>query len=236
MDPVLLTIWQFVRGDLPVALFEQWLYHSPGVEERLGTEQFLALVSADFRDADVVVQMKASLQHFARMQSELPCECVTLSDITVVGMEDSGVMMRHLVEVARRGEPYWWLSMSRCSVCQSAWLVAQEERQNDIFLLHRLTDAESRGVLGANRWPAHFDLYKTLLQLGRLAGRSFQFVDPIGDSSLAWTMADMARAEPGIGLVEIAQLLNLDHETAEIVAEQAMRQHHVQITFDHRRW
>jgi hypothetical protein len=161
---------------------------------------------------------------------------VTLPDTAVIDMGDPGDAMRSFVEVVLRGDPYWWLGMSRCTACQTAWLVAQEERQNDVYILRRLTRAESNSVVNANRWPNYLDLYATLLRLGRAAGHSAQFVDPVGDSSLAWTMADIARAEPDIALSELAKLLNLDYETAEIIAEQARLKDGVRITFDRESW
>lgn len=41
-------------------------------------------------------------------------------------------------EIKEFGEPCWWLSIYSCSACEQKWLVAQEERMNDIYILKRI--------------------------------------------------------------------------------------------------
>jgi hypothetical protein len=67
--------------------------------------------------------------------------------------------------MARRGEPIWWLSVDRCSECGQWWLVASEERINDVFLLRRLTDSVGKAAVGQDKWPIEFDRFSTLLRL-----------------------------------------------------------------------
>ena len=155
----------------------------------------------------------------------MECECVALPDTVVVDMANPGRSMVHFDELQVRGEPFWWLGVSRCAVCHTPWLVAQEERQNDVFVLRRLTTAELTGIVEANRWPTYLDKYETLLRLGHAAGHVAIFADPVGDSSLAWTMNDLARERPGITVQELAELLALDPGTAAIIADQAIIQH-----------
>jgi len=37
--------------------------------------------------------------------------------------------------------PFWWLVLYGCRSCGQGWLVAQEERHNDIFCMRRLDEA-----------------------------------------------------------------------------------------------
>ena len=138
----------------------------------------------------------------------------------------------HFQEIGQRGEPYWWLWLARCTACRTAWLVAQEERQNDIFLLRRLTEDQALGILERGDWPPDFDRYETLLRLGFKAGHKAIFADPMGDSSLGWTMRDLARERPGIRVSELAELLNLDMQTAVAVAREVIITHRADIIVD----
>jgi hypothetical protein len=135
-------------------------------------------------------------------------------------------------EIKKRGEPYWWLWLGRCRACNQAWLVAQEERQNDLFCMLRLSRVQSVAITDENRWPTDFDTYEALLGMGLKAGFHVRFVDPLGSSSLPWTIEDLARDRPGIRVSEIARLLRLDQALAFQLAERVVRQAGVSITFD----
>jgi hypothetical protein len=49
---------------------------------------------------------------------------------------------------------------------------------------------------------------------------------------LRWTIADLAKARPGIRVSELAELLNLDLETALTLAKRAVRDDAAVIEFD----
>jgi hypothetical protein len=229
VDSQLATVWRFVRGDTTPAEFEQWAYSETTLEALLGPELYMRIISTDYRDRDAVWRVRGELEHFARAAAPMACECVALADTAVVDMANPGRALDHLEEIRQRGDPYWWLHLSRCSACGTSWLVAQEERQNDVFLLHRLDDDEVRAAVENNIWPVDFDRYETLLRLGKAAGHSVTFLDPVGDSSLSWTMQDLARERPGIRLDELAALLNLDRDTAMVIAREAILVHGVEI-------
>jgi hypothetical protein len=67
--------------------------------------------------------------------------------------------------------------------------------------------------------------------MGLDAGRSVRFLDP-ADSSMPHTIADLARARPGIAVTEIAKLLSVEVRLATILATRAMEAEKVTITFD----
>ncbi len=147
-------------------------------------------------------------------------------------MGDHEGVFATLEERARRGPPIWWLALFTCGACAQGWLVAQEERQNDIFCLRRLGPDTVSNILAASAWPDEFDKYENLLLVGRRAGRSVRFLDPLGSSSLALTMADLARDRPGITLSELCTLLNLERDVAMELAQAVVAEQHVEITFD----
>lgn len=162
----------------------------------------------------------------------MSCECASLKDTVVVDMAHPGETMVTLAEIKSRGGEFWWLEVSQCSQCRTPWLVGHEERQNDVFVLRRLSEAEFRGILEGGVWPSYFDEYETLLRLGRDAGHTVRWVDPFGDSSLLSTITDLARQRPGIRVSELAELLDIDFETAATISEEASLSAGVSINLD----
>jgi hypothetical protein len=216
------TIWRFLRGDTSVRDFERWVYETPVLESILGNDLYMRLLAANYADPDTVLRLRSDLETAGRSGQRLLCECVTLSNTAVVDMANPGSSMAHFENVAERGEPYWWLSAERCGVCGTGWLVAQEERQNDVFLLRRITQDQLTRIMEQQEWPNDFDRYETLLRLGAEAGHRAVFADPVGDSSLRWSMQDLARERSRIRLSELASLLNVDLATARVIAVQAI--------------
>jgi hypothetical protein len=225
-------LWKFVRGDTPVEAFEPTIYDDSELEAWLGPQRYLDLISARFGDPEQVDAVRVGLRAFLSEMSPLKCECVTLPDLAVVDMGDHQAVFATLDESAVRGAPFWWLGLFTCRVCSQGWLVAQEERQNDVFCMRRLGAETVSGILARSVWPDEFDKYENLLVIGRRFGRSVRFVDPRGSSSLAATLADLARDRPGIKLSELCTLLNLERKVAEELAHAVVAAEHVDITFD----
>ncbi|OAI54788.1 hypothetical protein AYO44_14250 [Planctomycetaceae bacterium SCGC AG-212-F19] len=75
------------------------------------------------------------------------CECGRLDDPAVIDMGQHEEVFRTLEKVCTRGTPWWWLYASTCRACGQTWLVAQEERQNDVFILRRLDQATTEQLL-----------------------------------------------------------------------------------------
>ena len=232
LNHMIQKIWKFIRGDLSVKVFEKWLYSEDQLETMFGKALYFDVISANYSDNESIYQIKQLLSKFAHTSYPQKCHCIELPDVAVVDMgEDSEKVFQHHVEIKKRGEPYWWLYVNKCRECYQVWLVASEERQNDLYCLRRLDHQSLEDVLNKNQWPSYFDTYETLLHIGRKAGRSVRFVDQL-DSSLSLTIADLARERPGILVSELAQLLNLEFELATELSKRAVRDEHVQINFD----
>ena len=225
-------LWMFVRGDTAVDAFEPTIYDDSELEALLGPQRYLDLISARFSDPEQVDKVRAELRGWLLEMSPLTCQCVTLPDLAVVDMGDHEGVFATLEERARRGARYWWLALYTCGACSQGWLVAQEERQNDIFCMRRLGSETVSSILAGSAWPDEFDRYESLLDIGRRSGRSVRFVDPLGSSSLAATITDLARDRPGIKLSELCTLLNLEREVALELAKAVVAAEHVEITFD----
>jgi hypothetical protein len=158
------------------------------------------------------------------------CECGHLGDLTVVPMGHHEEVFRTLDIVRKRGMPWWWLYVSVCKSCGQTWLVAQEERHNDLFILRRLDEVATDRLMRDGVWPPDFDQYEELLKIGRAAGHSVRFFD-VADSPLLHTIADLAKERPGIRVSELASLLNLTPVVAADLARQVLSDT-VRITFD----
>jgi len=227
------NIWKFIRGDMLASDFENWVYSNSTLESLFGKTLYLEIVSANFSSKDTVFQLKKTLKEFAISSTNPSCMCLQLSNIAVVDMGDeSEEVFATLDQIKKRGNPYWWLSVYQCRECQQSWLVAQEERQNDVFCLYRLDEVTTEDIINNNRWAPIFDHYEDLLRIGLEAGKSVRFFEPSNSRSLRWTISDLAKEKPGINISEVAQLLNLDIQMAEEIARKVMREDGVNIAFN----
>jgi len=233
-DPALADLWRFVRGDATVAVFEQWIYaRSDELERRLGQEKALEVLAADYRSSEAVVRVKELLRDYLESVWTDECRCITLPKLAVIDMgEESNQALATIERRRARGEPFWWLWAGECTCCAQWWLVGQEERQNDVFCLRRLDDGEANALVEHNIWPSDFDSYEVLLRLSMEAGKSVRFVEPETAKSLRSTIEDLARARPGICVSELAELLNLDVDTAKRLARRVVHEEGVLVEFD----
>jgi hypothetical protein len=243
---ILQALWKFVRGDSTAVEFERWVYGEPELEMELGKDLYLATISTNFSNKEAVWALRCALAAHARARSTVECLCIRLKDMDVVDMgtfdapqpaferdrqwshED---VFRTLQTVKEHGAPLWWLFAARCRACGQAWLVGAEERQNDVYCMKRLDPGQLRKIIDEDRWPPDFEFYETLLRIGLEAGRRVLHIEPMA-SSMDATIADLARARPGIGVSEIAKLLNVDVVIARELARRAIKGNDLQITFD----
>jgi hypothetical protein len=198
----------------------------------LGRALYIDLISTAFGEAEEVNRLRTRLRTFAEGALTLACRCVTVADLDIIDMGEHDEFFATLDERKKRGEPWWWLHLEVCRVCGQGWLVAREERQNDIFCLRRLDEQAMAGIVERSVWPPDFDHYETLLRIGGDAGRSVRFLDPVGDSSLKWTIADLARERPGIRVSDLCSLLNIDREIAVTIARRVVTEQSAEICFD----
>jgi len=167
-DPFLSELWRFLRGDGGVAEFERWIYaHSDEIELRVGKQQALEVLAADFRSSEAIVGVKQLLRGYAERESAFECRCITLPTAAAIDMgADCDAVLDALEERRSRGEPFWWLWCGECVHCGQWWLVGQEERQNDVVCFRRLSGEEVAALVETNVWPPDFDSYEALVRWG----------------------------------------------------------------------
>lgn len=210
------TLWKFVRGDLTAPDFEVWLYAHKELEAGLGNALYLELRSANYRHHEDVFDVREKLR--TSLRPPLKCECLPLSGLAVIPMGCDGLDQRFFAtveEVRAYGRDLWWLHMSRCKVCGQNWMIAQEERIYDDYMLKRLTTEEARQIVENGKWPDDFLTYEKVLKVGQTFSKACRFLDPMS-YSLIDTVKDLKRGRPDITKAEMSALLGI---TIEHVSE-----------------
>jgi hypothetical protein len=160
---------------------------------------------------------------------QMTCQCGTLPLLADVPMGPHEAVFDTLGSEIRYGNPLWWLSALCCKACGQWWLVAADERINDVFLMRRLTDADLDAIQRQSEWPGDFSKFAEVLRLGLDRGYRWTFGDP-ESPALVYTVADLAREEDGIAVARIASLLQVDLPHAKRLADLAEAQASIRIT------
>jgi hypothetical protein len=151
------------------------------------------------------------------MDAKSPCCCQELDEIAVVGMGDpEGLDERifstldHLLD---HGGLQWWLYASTCRACGQSWMIAQEERIHDNFVLKRVEPAVMERIVQTSDWPEDFLRFERVLRLERESGKIARFLNP-RSPALVETVADLQRERPDISIEDIAFVLAVSTESA----------------------
>ena len=152
-------------------------------------------------------------------QSQAECCCAALNNFTVIGMGDSEGrderIFASLEHIADHGGDQWWLYLSRCSVCQTDWMVAQEERVHDNFYLRRLTADVAKAIVEQGQWPEEFLHFENVIRLGPDNNSTAHFLNP---DDLTDTVKELIEARSDIAAGDVAYLFCLtDREAARLM-------------------
>jgi len=227
------TIKLFIRGDLNTKLFESWVYAEEDLENFFGRSTYLNIIEMNFKDINLVYDLKIKLTTFLKSKFPLDCYCELISDLDILdmGAPEADSFFNSIDHVKDRGNPYWWLYCSKCNICETAWLIGQEERHNDIFCLKRLSNSEYKNIVEENVWPNDFDKFENLLKIGYDAGKKVRFFDPLS-SSLKQTIIDIDNEHPGISFSDLIQILNIDDETGKMLIKDIEKNAKLNINYD----
>ncbi|MBU4555631.1 MAG: hypothetical protein KJ747_02010 [Actinobacteria bacterium] len=158
-------------------------------------------------------------------QSTNECSHVGMPDLVSIPMGTEMPGFEELRRFRDHGEPYWWLWAGECPACGQRWLVAQEERVNDVVVMRRLDEPETTRLIDDGIWPDDFDSYERLIRISQQVQR-FRFGNP--DEQLR-DVIDLANARPGISVSDLADLLNLDKAAALTLSKKAVSEHGAQV-------
>lgn len=149
----------------------------------------------------------------------MSCVCALQGEWSVVDF-GLGAWPGELQSLLRRGRPQWWLDLRRCPACSQHWLVAQDERLNDVWVMRRVDEMAATRVLDEGRWPEDLDRYEAVIRKGAEWGHAARYGEPLE----TWPMAvDLIGQRPTMTDAELATLVNIDPEDAAIVAQHARR-------------
>lgn len=204
-------LWQFISEDLSTSEFERWLYSNDNLENILGKDFYLEVIATDFRCIKYQIpSLKKKLKEFLLQKFPIDCECITRRNLDIADLGSAEAKWLHtLEEIKKYGKSRRWLSLDFCKKCSQHWLVAAEERQNDIYCYKRLTKLEAENVIQRNEWPSYFESLEKLILMGNINGSFVIHTDPL-NSSLTCTIKELKEARPSITIKEIASLLNIN--------------------------
>lgn len=207
-------LWAFARGDMAEIPFEKWVLAQDDLEALIGEDLHWSLASADYRDRDVVWNLRQSLSQHLRVHEK--CECASIRDLAAIPMGGDGLDERvfaTIKNVRDHGGDLWWLHLSKCSECGQHWMIAQEERIFDEYFLRRISKQTAENIL-AGTWPDEFATYERVLNIGHTFATPCIFVDEMA-GSLIWSAEDLRKARPEISVDEIARLLGVTRRNAK---------------------
>jgi hypothetical protein len=216
-------LWKFARGDGQRKAFEEWLYSQNELENFLGEELYLRLISCDFSNKEEVWKVRQSLAE--SIDSHRLCECPKIKNLDFIPMGFDGDDERffaNLTEILTYGKKKWWLYISKCNRCQTVWMVGQDDIYYDDYFLNRISDDQLDKAKNG-KWPELFLTQERLLAIGRDLSTAPMYVD--ADSpSLKWVVENLIKERSTISVGEIAALLGISSEHAKWLVEEIQKQ------------
>ena len=229
MDKKLLTIWQYLRGDITTEVFEDFIYNEPDLAKMLGEELYLEVISTDYREPHQVDNIKKKIASYAELFFEYSCQCHQISNKDIISMGLENEFFSTFTTIKERDKTHFWLHIDQCIKCQQRWLIADEGIYNDDYYLYRLSDEEYTCIIDENKWPELFNHYEYLSSLSQIIGGAHNDRGP-DRSTIPSIMYELAGKNPEIIVKDLAQLLDIPlNETIEI-ARELTREKHVSIS------
>lgn len=157
------------------------------------------------------------LRQTALMETRDSCLCLQLEDLAVVGMGGpngfGGRVFSTLKEVRKHGGPQWWLYASTCSACGQGWMIAQDDRVHDNFIMRRIESKTIYQIVKDGDWPDYFQRCEEVLRIESKSGKVAHFLNP-QDPALFATAYDLRCERPDISIEDIAFALAISTESA----------------------
>lgn len=147
------------------------------------------------------------------------CVCAAQGEWAVVEFEQAA-WPAQLETRINKSQPQWWLSARRCAACDQHWLVAQDERLNDVWVLRRLDEDGASRLLNDGQWPDALQHYEEVIRKGGEWGHATRYANPLETWSIA---VDLIGQRPAMTDAELATLVNISPQAAAQVAQYARR-------------
>ena len=189
--------WAFVRGDIDVSEFENWLYFESIAELALGTDAFLDAVSTDFGNPKRVNDLRHRLSEWLPAPAACHCHQFPNGQLTTMGSTSPDTFDDTDVRI----DPLYWMRRVQCRVCGTQWWLVEECRIYDVWMLYR----------GWSNRP-EVDTYRKLLALAVEKGAGVRYVNPYGSIEIPAAIEDLAKETPGIAVNELRRLIQVPVE------------------------
>ena len=169
-------IYEFLRGDRSLADFEDWVYHSPILEDLLGNDRYLELVSLNFNNVEEVYKAKISLVQYIETIVSYRCLCRAVKNIDrkIIG-DDESVFTTTFV-TRKKQTP--WIRLDECIDCKTWWLIATDPTFSDESYFQRISLKEVSNIIDKNEWISHANNRDIFWP-------TFEWLNRLGFSSLA---------------------------------------------------
>ena len=184
--------WAFVRGDMDISGFENWLYFDNIAELALGPDVFLDAVSTDFGNSKRVNDLRHRLSEILPAPAACQCHTIPSGRLSTMGSASPDTFTHSDGRTAL----FYWMHRVQCRVCATEWWLVEGGRIYDVWILFRGW---------ANR--PKVNTYRGLLALAVEKGARVRYVDPYVSIEIPAAIEDLAKETPGIAVSELARLL-----------------------------
>jgi hypothetical protein len=152
-------LWEFIRGDLEPASFEQWVYATDDLENYFDKQTYLKLISSGYSSAHALLEVKEMLCEWLETHSQRRCDCITWANLQVIPLTYDNRPETLLAGFSVLKEAEQHVQLIRCRSCGQQWCVAIDW-MNDDWHFKRLSAEICAQILETNYWPFDFQLYQ----------------------------------------------------------------------------
>src|SRR5262249_9082600 len=123
-----------------------------------GPDDFLAIVSADYRDKSARGARIDLARDIVTRRFPRRCVCLPTPDVDGQNLMAQIPLETHLDIIAERTP---WIRFGRCRDCGTHWLLGIDT-VDDAVLVHRLSTGAVEDIFTHDRWPTVFDNRESL--------------------------------------------------------------------------
>lgn len=155
-------MWSFVRGDLDIKTFEQWVYTTTELE-KLDASLYLYLLEYDYNHPNRydISHLKNKIYDWLITHFPSDCSCIAWKNDEQLNIGHHSTLgfisseyFKGKFSIINNRTP--WLSLRKCQVCKTYWYIGLDT-YDDFFILHRVTAEEVSSILNKDIWPTYYD-------------------------------------------------------------------------------
>lgn len=151
MDADTLTIWKYLRGEMPPAEFAQWVRQTPELEHLLGAPLYQMALSTDYRTLYSTQGLRDALTRRLDELQPRSCPCLTWKDeqtVRVTTRDEANRITSRWTIVFSKSD---WQYAAQCKECGQCWHVVEDEEEKALHL-RRMSEQEAQQA-DEDLWP-----------------------------------------------------------------------------------